>query len=102
MLGQVNNAFEMLRQHTSRSTSHKLPKVEILKNAIFYIESLEMLLSDHEREERDENVEEEDEKKQAVNINSETKNVDLSVTSLASSLTQQNNYKSQAVLTLFQ
>ena len=88
----------MLRQHTSRSTSHKLPKVEILKNAIFYIESLEMLLSDHEREERDENVEEEDEKKQAVNINSETKNVDLSVTSLASSLTQQNNYKSKAVV----
>ena len=30
ILGQVNDAFEILRQHTSSSTNHRLPKVEIL------------------------------------------------------------------------
>ena len=28
--GQVNEAFEILRQHTSSSTNHRLPKVEIV------------------------------------------------------------------------
>jgi CheY-like chemotaxis protein len=27
---QVNDAFEILRQHTSSSTNHRIPKVEIL------------------------------------------------------------------------
>ena len=45
---QVNEAFEILRQHTSRSRYQRLPKVEILRNAICYIESLEALLSSSE------------------------------------------------------
>ena len=44
-LQQVNEAFEMLRQQTSTSVNQKLPKVEILRNAICYIESLEAILS---------------------------------------------------------
>lgn len=50
-LRKVNEAFEILRQHTSSSPNQRLPKVEILRNAIYYIESLEALLSDNEREE---------------------------------------------------
>ena len=30
MIEQVNDAFEILRQHTSSSTTHRIPKVEIL------------------------------------------------------------------------
>ena len=30
MHAQVNDAFEILRQHTSSSTNHRIPKVEIL------------------------------------------------------------------------
>jgi len=44
-LRKVNDAFEILRQHTSSSPNQRLPKVEILRNAICYIESLESLLS---------------------------------------------------------
>lgn len=44
-LRKVNEAFEILRQHTSSSPNQRLPKVEILRNAIYYIESLEGLLS---------------------------------------------------------
>ncbi|XP_023344683.1 transcription factor SUM-1 [Eurytemora carolleeae] len=44
-LRKVNEAFEILRQHTSNSPNQRLPKVEILRNAICYIESLETLLA---------------------------------------------------------
>ena len=30
MLEQVNDAFEILRQHTSNSTNHRIPKVKSL------------------------------------------------------------------------
>ena len=44
---QVNEAFETLRQQTSTTSNsnQRLPKVEILRNAICYIEALESLLS---------------------------------------------------------
>ena len=42
---QVNEAFEILRQQTTKSGNQRLPKVEILRNAICYIESLESLLN---------------------------------------------------------
>jgi hypothetical protein len=41
----VNEAFEILRQQTTKSSNQRLPKVEILRNAICYIESLERLLN---------------------------------------------------------
>ncbi|XP_028810531.1 myogenic factor 5 [Denticeps clupeoides] len=43
-LKKVNHAFEMLRRCTSSNPSQRLPKVEILRNAIQYIESLQELL----------------------------------------------------------
>ena len=42
----MNEAFEILRQQTSKVPNQRLPKVEILRNAICYIESLEALLSE--------------------------------------------------------
>ena len=45
LLFKVNEAFETLRQQTSSSSNQRLPKVEILRNAICYIEALESLLS---------------------------------------------------------
>jgi len=59
-LRKVNEAFEILRQHTSTSPNQRLPKVEILRNAIYYIESLEALLSENEREEGRDNCRVED------------------------------------------
>ena len=44
-LRKVNEAFEILRSRTSNQTNQRLPKVEILRNAICYIESLEKLLN---------------------------------------------------------
>ena len=44
-LRKVNEAFEMLRRQTSTVPNQRLPKVEILRNAICYIEALENLLS---------------------------------------------------------
>lgn len=41
---QVNEAFEVLKRRTSTNPNQRLPKVEILRNAIEYIESLEDLL----------------------------------------------------------
>jgi hypothetical protein len=41
---QVNEAFEVLKRRTSNNPNQRLPKVEILRNAIEYIESLEALL----------------------------------------------------------
>uniref|UniRef100_H3D1G5 Myogenic factor n=1 Tax=Tetraodon nigroviridis TaxID=99883 RepID=H3D1G5_TETNG len=43
-LKKVNHAFEALRRCTSANSSQRLPKVEILRNAIQYIESLQELL----------------------------------------------------------
>lgn len=43
-LRKVNEAFETLKKHTSTNPNQRLPKVEILRNAIEYIESLEDLL----------------------------------------------------------
>jgi myogenic factor 5 len=41
----VNEAFEVLKRRTSSNPNQRLPKVEILRNAIDYIESLEDVLS---------------------------------------------------------
>ncbi|KAI9532602.1 Myoblast determination protein 1 1 [Dissostichus eleginoides] len=43
-LGKVNDAFENLKRCTSANPNQRLPKVEILRNAISYIESLQALL----------------------------------------------------------
>lgn len=40
----MNEAFEVLKRRTSTNPSQRLPKVEILRNAIEYIENLEDLL----------------------------------------------------------
>lgn len=40
----MNEAFEVLKKRTSSNPSQRLPKVEILRNAIDYIESLEDIL----------------------------------------------------------
>ena len=45
LIWQVNEAFETLRKQTSTSSNQRLPKVEILRNAICYIEALESILS---------------------------------------------------------
>ncbi|CAK9805530.1 Myogenic-determination protein [Anthophora quadrimaculata] len=43
-LRKVNEAFEVLKRRTSSNPNQRLPKVEILRNAIEYIEGLEALL----------------------------------------------------------
>ncbi|KAM6950628.1 myoblast determination protein 1 homolog 2-like [Lycodopsis pacificus] len=43
-LGKVNDAFETLKRCTAANPNQRLPKVEILRNAISYIESLQTLL----------------------------------------------------------
>ncbi|XP_071824123.1 transcription factor SUM-1-like [Apostichopus japonicus] len=43
-LRKVNEAFEALKKHTCTNPNQRLPKVEILRNAIEYIEKLERLL----------------------------------------------------------
>ncbi|XP_054626763.1 myoblast determination protein 1 homolog [Dunckerocampus dactyliophorus] len=43
-LSKVNDAFETLKRCTSANPNQRLPKVEILRNAIHYIESLQALL----------------------------------------------------------
>ncbi|XP_022238053.1 transcription factor SUM-1-like [Limulus polyphemus] len=43
-LQKVNEAFETLKRRTCANPNQRLPKVEILRNAIEYIESLEELL----------------------------------------------------------
>ncbi|XP_061578180.1 myoblast determination protein 1 homolog [Cololabis saira] len=43
-LGKVNDAFENLKRCTTGNPNQRLPKVEILRNAISYIESLQALL----------------------------------------------------------
>lgn len=58
-LRKVNEAFEALKRRTCSNPNQRLPKVEILRNAIEYIESLEEMLrgaqafdhtDDHRRE----------------------------------------------------
>ena len=41
---KVNDAFENLKRCTSANPNQRLPKVDILRNAISYIESLQALL----------------------------------------------------------
>ena len=43
-LKKVNQAFETLKRCTTTNPNQRLPKVEILRNAIRYIESLQELL----------------------------------------------------------
>ncbi|KAG8196806.1 hypothetical protein JTE90_027523 [Oedothorax gibbosus] len=43
-LGKVNEAFEILKRRTCPNPNQRLPKVEILRNAIDYIENLEEML----------------------------------------------------------
>uniref|UniRef100_A0A8C6SIN9 Myogenic factor n=1 Tax=Neogobius melanostomus TaxID=47308 RepID=A0A8C6SIN9_9GOBI len=43
-LSKVNDAFETLKRCTTANPNQRLPKVEILRNAISYIESLQALL----------------------------------------------------------
>jgi hypothetical protein len=43
-LRKVNEAFEHLKKRTCLNPNQRLPKVEILRNAIEYIENLEDLL----------------------------------------------------------
>nr|XP_020443986.1 myoblast determination protein 1 homolog [Monopterus albus]AIS22059.1 myogenic factor MYOD2 [Monopterus albus] len=43
-LSKVNDAFETLKRCTASNPNQRLPKVEILRNAISYIESLQELL----------------------------------------------------------
>ena len=68
-----------------------------MRNAIFYIESLEMLLAESEKEDRLENSEDdiENKKEKTTNILIESQKLDGSVTSLTSS--QQNKYQSKAI-----
>ncbi|XP_072277686.1 myoblast determination protein 1, partial [Pyxicephalus adspersus] len=47
-LSKVNEAFETLKRCTSANPNQRLPKVEILRNAIRYIESLQSLLREQE------------------------------------------------------
>jgi hypothetical protein len=47
---QVNEAFEVLKRRTCTNPNQRLPKVEILRNAIEYIESLEDLLQGAQRD----------------------------------------------------
>ncbi|XP_012636109.1 myoblast determination protein 1 [Microcebus murinus] len=47
-LSKVNEAFETLKRCTSSNPNQRLPKVEILRNAIRYIESLQALLRDQD------------------------------------------------------
>uniref|UniRef100_H3B3A7 Myogenic factor n=2 Tax=Latimeria chalumnae TaxID=7897 RepID=H3B3A7_LATCH len=47
-LSKVNEAFETLKRCTSTNPNQRLPKVEILRNAIRYIESLQSLLREQD------------------------------------------------------
>jgi len=44
-LRKVNEAFEALKRRTCPNPNQRMPKVEILRNTIDYIESLEELLN---------------------------------------------------------
>ncbi|XP_061696636.1 myoblast determination protein 1 homolog [Syngnathoides biaculeatus] len=52
-LGKVNDAFETLKRCTSANPNQRLPKVEILRNAIGYIQALQALLRGDARDARD-------------------------------------------------
>lgn len=52
-LKKVNEAFEALKRSTLLNPNQRLPKVEILRSAIQYIERLQALLSSLDQEERD-------------------------------------------------
>jgi hypothetical protein len=69
--------------------------VEILRNAIFYIESLEMLLAESDIEDGLRNSEEdiENKKEETKKVLIASKKLDGSITSLTT--TQQNKYQSK-------
>jgi hypothetical protein len=69
--------------------------VEILRNAIFYIESLEMLLAENEKENILGEEDIENKKEETKNVLIESKKLDGSVTSLTSS--HQNRYQSKSI-----
>ncbi|XP_018412788.1 PREDICTED: myogenin [Nanorana parkeri] len=52
-LKKVNEAFEALKRSTLLNPNQRLPKVEILRSAIQYIERLQALLSSLNQQERD-------------------------------------------------
>lgn len=52
-LKKVNEAFEALKRSTLLNPNQRLPKVEILRSAIQYIERLQALLSSLSQDERD-------------------------------------------------
>uniref|UniRef100_A0A8D0GQU4 Myogenin n=1 Tax=Sphenodon punctatus TaxID=8508 RepID=A0A8D0GQU4_SPHPU len=52
-LKKVNEAFEALKRSTLLNPNQRLPKVEILRSAIQYIERLQALLSTLNQQERD-------------------------------------------------
>ncbi|NXO30035.1 MYOG protein, partial [Cisticola juncidis] len=52
-LKKVNEAFEALKRSTLLNPNQRLPKVEILRSAIQYIERLQSLLSSLNQQERD-------------------------------------------------
>ncbi|XP_062365601.1 myogenin [Cinclus cinclus] len=52
-LKKVNEAFEALKRSTLLNPNQRLPKVEILRSAIQYIERLQRLLSSLNQQERD-------------------------------------------------
>ncbi|XP_004610097.2 myogenin [Sorex araneus] len=52
-LKKVNEAFEALKRSTLLNPNQRLPKVEILRSAIQYIERLQALLSSLNQDERD-------------------------------------------------
>ena len=72
-----------------------------MRNAIFYIESLEMLLAESEKDEAIEEAEQEgiETKEKENNDLSESKKVDESVTSLTSAT--QKKYQSKTLLKIF-
>ncbi|KAG5846109.1 hypothetical protein ANANG_G00146260 [Anguilla anguilla] len=51
-LRKINEAFEALKRKTVANPAQRLPKVEILRSAISYIEQLQELLHTLDREER--------------------------------------------------
>ncbi|KAL3309080.1 Myoblast determination protein 1 1 [Cichlidogyrus casuarinus] len=46
-LRKVNEAFETLKERTCANPNQRMPKVEILRNAIQYIETLEDIFQRH-------------------------------------------------------
>ncbi|XP_062863500.1 myogenic factor 6 [Trichomycterus rosablanca] len=73
-LKKINEAFEALKKKTLPNPKQRLPKVEILRSAINYIEKLQDLL--HELDEQDKNAEKRNGKQNdVVSVESRWKNM---------------------------